>query len=156
MMIDTSRPIAEVARDLGMNEGTLGNWVSVHRKELAYKTPAEAAGQTAKQPSKPPDTSMPLSGIRESAQTRNHRWIQAEHRGRKRAKRGNRKGDETGHGGQRRQVPSPFVSKNPRVTADASPVRSRNRAEDREPSGAFSPVGTNANVSPSQGSRSKR
>lgn len=33
MVIDTSRPIAEVARSLGVNEGTLGNWVNVHRKE---------------------------------------------------------------------------------------------------------------------------
>ena len=33
MVVDTSRPIAEVARDLGINEGTLGNWVNVHRKE---------------------------------------------------------------------------------------------------------------------------
>ncbi len=33
MVVDTSRPIAEVARDLGINEGTLGNWVNVHRKD---------------------------------------------------------------------------------------------------------------------------
>lgn len=31
MVIDSSRPIAEVARDLGINEGTLGNWVSKYR-----------------------------------------------------------------------------------------------------------------------------
>jgi transposase-like protein len=33
MVIDTSRPIAEVARDLGINEGTLGNWVIKYREE---------------------------------------------------------------------------------------------------------------------------
>jgi transposase len=26
MVVSTGRPIAEVARDLGINEGTLGNW----------------------------------------------------------------------------------------------------------------------------------
>jgi len=33
MVIETSRPIAEVARNLGINEGTLGNWVNLHRKD---------------------------------------------------------------------------------------------------------------------------
>ena len=33
MVLDSSRPIAAVARDLGINEGTLGNWVSKHRAE---------------------------------------------------------------------------------------------------------------------------
>ena len=33
MVIDTSRPIAEVARDLGINEGTLGNWVNKYRTD---------------------------------------------------------------------------------------------------------------------------
>lgn len=33
MVIETSRPIAEVARGLGINEGTLGNWVMKHRVE---------------------------------------------------------------------------------------------------------------------------
>ena len=33
MVLDSSRPIAAVARDLGINEGTLGNWVSKYRAE---------------------------------------------------------------------------------------------------------------------------
>ncbi len=28
LVIERSRPIAEVARELGINEGTLGNWVT--------------------------------------------------------------------------------------------------------------------------------
>ena len=28
MVIETGRPIAEVARDLGIGDGTLGNWVN--------------------------------------------------------------------------------------------------------------------------------
>ena len=30
-MVDTSRPIAEVAREIGVHEGTLGNWVNQYR-----------------------------------------------------------------------------------------------------------------------------
>lgn len=33
MVIDGSRPIAQVARELGINDGTLGNWVSAYRRE---------------------------------------------------------------------------------------------------------------------------
>jgi len=33
MVIETGRPIAEVARDLGIHDGTLGNWVSAWRRE---------------------------------------------------------------------------------------------------------------------------
>ena len=31
MVIETSRPIARVAKELGINEGTLGNWVGIYR-----------------------------------------------------------------------------------------------------------------------------
>src|SRR5215472_16648465 len=33
MVIETGRPIAEVARDLGIHDGTLGNWVTAWRRE---------------------------------------------------------------------------------------------------------------------------
>ena len=33
MVVEMSRPIAEVARDLGLNESTLGNWVIKYREE---------------------------------------------------------------------------------------------------------------------------
>jgi transposase len=32
LVIDGSRPIAQVARELSMNPGTLGNWVDQHRE----------------------------------------------------------------------------------------------------------------------------
>jgi transposase len=32
IVLTTGRPIAEVARDLGVHEGTLGNWVDKRRK----------------------------------------------------------------------------------------------------------------------------
>ncbi len=33
MVIETGKPIAEVARDLGINDGTLGNWVNAWLRE---------------------------------------------------------------------------------------------------------------------------
>lgn len=33
MVIDGSRPIAQVARELGINDGTLGNWVNAYRRQ---------------------------------------------------------------------------------------------------------------------------
>jgi transposase len=32
LVIEASRPIAVVARELGLNEGTLGNWVNAYRR----------------------------------------------------------------------------------------------------------------------------
>lgn len=40
LVIETSRPIAAVARELGIGEGTLGNWVAVYRREHAGDEPA--------------------------------------------------------------------------------------------------------------------
>ena len=33
MVIETGRPTAEVPRDLGVHNGTLGNWVNAYRRE---------------------------------------------------------------------------------------------------------------------------
>jgi transposase len=35
MVVETSRPIAEVARELGINETSLGNWVRAYRENHA-------------------------------------------------------------------------------------------------------------------------
>jgi transposase len=47
MVLETGKPIAEIARDLGINEGTLGNWVNIWRREnpepTAELTPVERA-----------------------------------------------------------------------------------------------------------------
>jgi hypothetical protein len=43
-VIETSRPIAQVARELGLNPGTLGNWVRAWRKE---RTGVSASGGLA-------------------------------------------------------------------------------------------------------------
>jgi transposase len=32
LVLETGKPIAQVARDLGINEGTLGNWVARERR----------------------------------------------------------------------------------------------------------------------------
>jgi transposase len=33
LVLESDRPIAEIARELGINEGTLGNWVNKYRRE---------------------------------------------------------------------------------------------------------------------------
>ena len=33
MILETGRPVAGVARDLGIHDGTLGNWVNAWRRE---------------------------------------------------------------------------------------------------------------------------
>ncbi len=48
MVIDTSRPIAEVARELHVNEGTLGNWVNKYRAEHAEEEPPLTVSERAR------------------------------------------------------------------------------------------------------------
>ena len=37
LVINSGRPIAEIARDLGINEGTLGNWVNKAKRSGQVK-----------------------------------------------------------------------------------------------------------------------
>ena len=37
MVVETSRPIADVARELGINETSLGNWVRAYREKHAER-----------------------------------------------------------------------------------------------------------------------
>lgn len=48
MVVETARPIAEVARELGLVEGTLGNWVNLYRKEHAGDEPALSVNERAR------------------------------------------------------------------------------------------------------------
>ena len=41
LVIDSGRPVAQVSVDIGVNEGTLGNWVRKYRQDH----PEEFAGQ---------------------------------------------------------------------------------------------------------------
>jgi transposase-like protein len=48
MVIDTSQPIAKVARELGIVEGTLGNWVNTYRREHAGEEPPLTLNERAR------------------------------------------------------------------------------------------------------------
>lgn len=48
LVIETGRPIAEVARELGLNEGTLGNWVARYRREHVGEEPPLSVSERAR------------------------------------------------------------------------------------------------------------
>ena len=48
MVIETSRPIARVAKELGINEGTLGNGVNAYRREHAGEEPPLTVNERAR------------------------------------------------------------------------------------------------------------
>ncbi len=48
MVLESSRPIAQVARELGLNEGTLGNWVNAYRRAHADEEPPLSVSERAR------------------------------------------------------------------------------------------------------------
>src|SRR5215217_1335738 len=48
MVIESSRPVAEVAREIQVNEGTLGNWVHKYRLDHVGEEPPLAISDRAR------------------------------------------------------------------------------------------------------------
>ncbi|MCD0453735.1 transposase [Actinocorallia sp. API 0066] len=48
LVIESSKPIAQVARDLGLNAGTLTNWVNAYRREHSDEEPALTVEERAR------------------------------------------------------------------------------------------------------------
>ena len=48
MVIESSRSVAEVAREIGVKEGTLGNWVNKYRVEHAEDEPPLTVSERAR------------------------------------------------------------------------------------------------------------
>lgn len=48
MVIEGSRPVAEVAREIGVNEQTLRNWVNAYRKAHAGDEPPLTVSERAR------------------------------------------------------------------------------------------------------------
>ena len=48
MVVETSRPIADVARELGINETSLGNWVRAYRVNHAGDEPPLQVSERAR------------------------------------------------------------------------------------------------------------
>jgi transposase-like protein len=48
MVIESSRAVADVAREIGVNEGTLGNWVNKYRAEHVDDEPPLTISERAR------------------------------------------------------------------------------------------------------------
>ncbi len=48
MVIETSRPVARVAKELGISEGIIGNWVNAYRREHAGEEPPLTVSERAR------------------------------------------------------------------------------------------------------------
>jgi transposase len=48
LVIETSRPIAQVAKELGLNPGTLANWVNSYRRERVGEEPVLSVNERAR------------------------------------------------------------------------------------------------------------
>ena len=48
MVIETSRPVAEVSREIGLNEQTLRNWVGAYRRSHADEEPPLSVSERAR------------------------------------------------------------------------------------------------------------
>jgi transposase-like protein len=48
LVIETSRPIAQVAKELGINAGTLANWVNAYRRAHAGEEPESTVDERAR------------------------------------------------------------------------------------------------------------
>ena len=48
MVVETSRPIAEIAREIHVNEGTLGNWVAKYRADHVGEEPPVSIPERAR------------------------------------------------------------------------------------------------------------
>ncbi|MEU4604041.1 transposase [Kribbella sp. NPDC023972] len=47
MVVETSRPIAQVAKELGISSGTHGNWVNTYRREHGGEEPTLGISERA-------------------------------------------------------------------------------------------------------------
>lgn len=48
MVVETSRPIVDVAREIGVHEGTLGSWVNKYRAEHVGDEPSLTISERAR------------------------------------------------------------------------------------------------------------
>jgi transposase-like protein len=61
MVIESSRPVAEVAREIQVNEGTLGNWVHKYRLDHVGEEPPLPGRRRGSHPPSPTDPDVSLS-----------------------------------------------------------------------------------------------